>query len=410
MHNFLRVKKILVIKLRHIGDVLLTVPVFRALREAFPGSIITALVNKGTEDVLTGNPLLNEVLTFDRNIKKLPSLKRYLKEKDFLGEVRARGFDMTIDLTSGDRAAVISLVSGARYRIGPVTSKGFIGKKYFYTHLAQPVGKRHTVLRDLDVISQFGIKTSNFSVDFHVPEKDRSHIKKILSEKGVKEGSTIVHVHPTSRWLFKCWRDEAMAEIIKWLAGRGLTVIVTSSPEKREIEKTKRIISLVAELTPPHILPGETGGVLDLSGKTTIKQLAAISEVSALFLGVDSAPMHIAAAVGTPVIALFGPSGAFDWGPWDNNCSNLMSVGCLGKNNRLQPEGQDKEGKPADQFMSPYGKQNGIQTLGRHTVIQRDWDCIPCGRDGCGGSKVSKCLEDITSEEIKAVLADKLMG
>ena len=394
MHNFPGIKRILVIKLRHIGDVLLSVPVFRALRDTFPDAMITALVNKGTEDVLTGIPLLNDVLTFDRNIKKLPALRRYLKEMAFLGEVRARGFDMTIDLTGGDRAAITSLVSGARYRIGPRTNKGFIGKKYLYTHLAQTGGKKHTVLRDLDVISQFGIKSQDLAVDFHIPEDDRNHIKKILSARGAEKGSAIVHVHPTSRWLFKCWRDEAMAEIINWLANRGLTVVVTSAPVKREIEKTKKIISL-AEGFALREAGGRRGMVLDLSGETTIKQLAAISEMSSLFLGVDSAPMHIAAALGTPVIALFGPSGAFNWGPWDND---------------YRAEGQDREGELADRFMSPYAKQNGIQAFGRHTVIQKGWDCIPCGRDGCEGSKVSKCLEDISSDEVKAVLAGKGNG
>lgn len=394
------IKKILVIKLRHIGDVLLTAPVFRALRENFEDAHISALVNSGTEDVLKGNPLIDEILLFERGVKGLSPMKRYLKEMRFLKQIRNRRFDMTIDLTGGDRAAILSFVSGARYRLGWKPKRGFIGKKHLYTHLASPDGKMHMVLQNLDVVSRFGIHTENLSVDFHIPEDDRVFIRKIFQENNVKEDNTIVHIHPTSRWLFKCWKDEYMAEVINWLVNQGAKVIVTASPDKKEMEKAKRILSLVGDSPDSTASPvnlgqsprgsrGGKGGVIDLCGKTTMKQLAAVSAAADIFFGVDSAPMHIAAAVGTPVIALFGPSGAFNWGPWDNNESSKFEV-------RSSKSG------------NPYIKKNGVQVFGKHTVIQRDWDCIPCGRDGCEGSKISRCLEDIAIDEVKNILTEKL--
>lgn len=376
---FKNVKKILVIKLRHIGDVLITVPVFRALRENFPDAHISALVNSGTEDVLTGNPLINDVFVFERAIKGLSPVRRYIRELNFLRRVRAKGFDMTIDLTGGDRAAVLSFVSGARYRLGWKPREGLIGKKKLYTHLVDPEGKTHTVLQNLAIVRRYGIDTEDLSVDFMVPESDRAAIAKILEEKGVRGGDIIVHVHPTSRWLFKCWNDGSMAEIIKWLLESGATVIVTSAPETREMEKAGKILSLVG-LHPK---------LIDLCGKTTMKQLAAVASTARLFFGVDSAPMHIAAAVNTPVVALFGPSGAFNWGPWDNS------------------EGA-KLGTISFTMRSPYSRKNGIQTFGIHTVIQREWDCVPCGEDGCEGSKISRCLEDIMPGEILETIASRL--
>jgi len=376
--NFTGTKRILVIKLRHIGDVLLTVPVFRALREHFREADISALVNSGTEEVLKGNPLIDEILTFERSIKGLSPLKRYLNEAGFLMGLRDKRFDMTVDLTGGDRPAVISFVSGARYRLGWKPKKGFIGKKRLYTHLSDPDGQKHMVLQNLGVLSRFGIQTDDLSVSFHVPEADRTDVIRILGANNVTEHDTIVHIHPTSRWLFKCWKDEYMAEIMEWLLGRNIVVIVTSSPEMREMEKARKVLSLV----------GRNQRLIDLCGKTTIKQLGAVSEMSSLFFGVDSAPMHIAAAVGTPVIALFGPSGAFNWGPWDNDNSRLTV--------------------PSSQFENPYAQRNGIQKFGIHTVIQRDWECIPCGSDGCEGSKVSRCLEEIPVDEVRTVIEERL--
>jgi len=341
--NFTNIEKILVIKLRHIGDVLLTVPVYRALRENFPNAHISALVNSGTEEVLSGNSLINEIIIFDRNIKRLNVIQKYIKELSFLKNIRKKSFDLAVDLTSGDRAAIISFLSGASYRIAhDPNGNGFWGKRYLYTHIAiKERGSQHIVLRNLDVIRQFGIDTENTQVDFFIPEDARMFVKKIFKEnninnlpsppfdspltkegyrgiKGRQTGVKVIHVHPISRALFKCWKDEYMAEVIRWLVNKRLKVVVTSSPEKHEVEKAKNILSLVDKLTPPDIPPlvrEGIGKVIDLCGKTSIKQLAAVAEASDLFLGVDSAPMHIAAAVGTPVIAIMG-AGKDSWSPW----------------------------------------------------------------------------------------------
>ena len=150
----------------------------------------------------------------------------------------------------------------------------------------------------------------------------------------------------------------------------GVNVVMTCSPDKREMDKAGRIIALTRKEPVAFI------------GDISLKKLAAISKRAKLFFGVDSAPMHIAAAVNTPVVALFGPSGAFHWGPWENDYSQESGVRSQGS----------KE--------IPYQNRNGVQTFGRHTVIQRDWDCIPCGKDGCNGSKISDCLYDIDVGEV----------
>ncbi|MBI4697817.1 MAG: glycosyltransferase family 9 protein, partial [Nitrospirae bacterium] len=268
----------------------------------------------------------------------------------FLKGLRDRKFDMTVDLTGGDRAAIVSFISGARYRLaGDPGNKGFAGKRFLYTHIADIDKQNHMVMQNLDVVRQFGISTDNSDVDFYIPEEVRLSVREIFRENHINDIDTIVHVHPASRWMFKCWKDDYMADIIKWLIDKGAKVIITSAPDIAEIKKAKRILSFVSSRITHH-----ASHVLDLCGKTTIKELAAISEASGLFIGVDSAPMHIAAAVKTPVIALFGPTGK-EWTPFGHG----------------------------------------------HIVISKEMSCKPCQKGRCEGFQMRECMEAITPEDVK---------
>ncbi|KWT84147.1 putative lipopolysaccharide heptosyltransferase III [Candidatus Magnetominusculus xianensis] len=371
------ITNILAVKLRHIGDVLLSAPVYRALRTAFPSARISALVNSGSEETLTGNPNIDEVIVFNRRLKELPVLKKYIGELRNLRAIRGRGFDMAIDMTGGDRGAIISYVSGARLRLAKDSGKASRwGKNYLYTHRALLDGYTHVVMQNMELLDKFSIKSiksaklAGYAVDMHIPEDVYSSVERLLKGRGIMDTDRYVHVHPTSRWFFKCWQDDRMAEVIDWLLNRGLKVVLTTAPDEKEIIKAKGILSL---------LEGRDG-IVTLMGETSIKALGAISKGAAMFFGVDSAPMHIAAAMNTPVVALFGPSGAFNWGPWDNEKT----------------------------ISEPYARRNGIQTSGIHTVVQRDWDCIPCGGDGCNGTKKSRCLDDISAAEVKWLIEKRL--
>jgi len=220
------INRILVIKLRHIGDVLLSAPVFEHLSREFPGARIWAVVNSGTEDMLTGNPWIEEVLVFDRGIKNLPLVRRGVKEIEFLRKIRTMGFDLTVDLTGGDRPAIISFISGARYRIGvDPKGKGFPGKKHLYTHTRLIDHRSHTVLQNLSVLEAMGVRPSTVQVRISIPEEARQRVRALLHEKN----KPVVHIHPTSRWFFKCWLSEYMAEVVGNLLGRGFQVVITSS-------------------------------------------------------------------------------------------------------------------------------------------------------------------------------------
>jgi heptosyltransferase-3 len=180
-------------------------------------------------------------------------------------------------------------------------------------------------------------------VEIHYSPADRERVDRLLREEGIAPESAIVHIHPTSRWLFKCWRDEGMAAVIDRLEGSGgVRAVLTGGSERRELAKIESILRLCRNRP------------VSLAGRISLKELAALSARARFFIGVDTAPMHIAAAVGTPVIALFGPSGEFNWGPWGKG----------------------------------------------HVVIKKDLECRPCGKDGCQGTKRSRCLEEISEEEV----------
>lgn len=356
MTEYLNIRRILVIKLRHIGDVLLTVPVFRALRERFPDAEISALVNAGTEAMLSGNPLVDEVIVFDRKIKKKSFLARIAREQAFIGSIRKRRFDMVVDLTSGDRPALLSLLSGARYRLAyDPGSKGFPGKRRIYTNLARRNHDTHTVLQNLDLLRQCGITTADTSVTFPLSDDEMASTRRLFAESGIAPKDRVVHVHPTSRWLFKCWESASVAEIIAWLLDRQIKVVLTSSPERKELKVIDEVLGCLGEWAHHK-------GLINLAGRTSLRELGAIAKLATVFFGVDSAPMHIAAAVGTPVVALFGPTGEIHWRPW--------------------------------------GEQ--------HVVVSAHLPCKPCRKGSCEGDSIRECLRAIAIDDVKVSIESVL--
>ncbi len=339
------IQRILLVRLRRIGDVLLMVPAIRAFRQQFPNAFIAVLVNAGTESVLFGNPLLDEILIFNPQWKKLPWPQRIRREWAFLRQVRERRFDLAINFTEGDRGAFLCLASGAWLKVGVLRKdSSFWWKRIFFDQLFDLSTVRgHVIEQLLEIPRRLGIKIQDKKLEIFFSLEDEAQINQLLKNVRIKELDRLVHIHPTSYWFFKCWRDEGVAEVIDALQERNRwRVVLTSGPDQRELEKVTKILKLCR--TQP----------INLAGQLTLPQMAALSRRCHLFIGIDTAPMHIAAAVGTPVVALFGPSGEISWGPWGEG----------------------------------------------HIIIKKDMPCRPCGKDGCGGSKKSQCLEAITAAEV----------
>jgi heptosyltransferase III len=297
--------KILVVKFRNIGDVLLSTPLISNLKNIYPGARIDMALNKGCEDMVSNNPNIDNVIIYDRpRIKKLGIFAQLKEEVRFTRNIRNNHYDMIINLTEGDRGAQLAFFSGAKVKLGFPVRKGLLSKIKIFDKLGDDKKWQHTVEKDLQFINSLGHKIINKEVKNYWPNKVEQEVDKILADNNI---SQFVHIHPVSRWMFKCWEDDRMADIIDYLQqDKGLKVVITGAPVKKELDRIDKILELCK--TNP----------INLSGKLTLKHLACLSSKAKLFFGVDTAPMHMAAATNTPVLTLFGASFPVIWGPWNN--------------------------------------------------------------------------------------------
>jgi len=337
--DFSKIQKVLVAKLRHHGDVLLSSPVFSVLKERFPHLEIDAYIYSETLPMLEGHPAISSFLLYDKGWKKLPIWKRYLEEMKLLRAIRKKGYDLVINLTEGDRGAIAAKFSKAPFAIGfDPQGDGMKGKTSCYTHLVKHTPRpRHTVEKQLDALRCLGIfpTPSERDLTFNIPEEAYERVASLVP-------ASYVAVHPVSRWMFKTLPIETMIAVCEYLQERGETIVLTASPDPFEMEMNRQI----QEALPRAI---------DLSGKISLKELGAVINKSNFLFTVDSVPLHIASALKKPVAVVFGPTCDQNWGPYRN----------------------------------PHA-----------CVITRDLSCRPCYQPGCGGSGRSDCLHTLTSEEI----------
>jgi heptosyltransferase-3 len=297
--------KILLIKFRNIGDVLLSTPLISNLKNIYPDSVIDFALNKGCEDMVSNNPNIKNIIVYDRpRIKKLGIFAQLKEEVRFAQNIRHNNYDMIINLTEGDRGALLALFSGAKIKLGFSVRKGLFSKIKIFDKLGDDKKWQHTVEKDLQFINLLGKEVDNKEVNIYWSSAVEQEVDKILADNSIEQ---FIHIHPVSRWMFKCWEDDRMASVIDYLQQeKELKVIITGAPVKKELDRIDKILTLCK--TKP----------VNLSGKLTLKHLACLSSKAKLFFGVDTAPMHMAAATNTPVIALFGASFPVIWGPWNN--------------------------------------------------------------------------------------------
>ncbi len=296
------VKKILIVKLRHHGDVLLSSPIYTLLKKHLPQAEITAYIYGDTLPMLEGHPAIDHYILQKRGSKKLS------EEITRLRQIRKKGFDLAINLTEGDRGALALWASKASLRIGfDPGDSGFFGKKKIYTKLVKSSPyPRHTVEQHLDILRCLGIfpTVEERNLGMHIPTS---------AYDVIPQGEYIV-IHPASRWKFKCTASETFTEVIRKLVARGERVVITAAPDPAEIEMVDEILA-----------PLDRKNIMNLSGQTDLKQLGALIEKAKALICVDSVPLHMASVFKTPVVVLFGPSCDQTWGPWQHPQATVVS-------------------------------------------------------------------------------------
>jgi heptosyltransferase-3 len=241
-------------------------------------------------------------------------------------------------------------------RIGSKRGEKFWNGSFTHFYAAQSHGTRHTVESNLDSLRALGREPTADDLRLTmVPDSfAEARVDALLREYGLEPGR-FIHVHPASRWIFKCWPPERVAVLCDELSSRGWSIVLTSAAEAKEKALIAKLLKALGNVS--------SASTFDLSGQLTLTELAALTARAKLFVGVDSAPMHIAAAMGTPTVAIFGPSGDREWGPW-----NVVS----------------------------------------RVVTSKIHDCRPCGRAGCSDSKISECLTTLPVAQVLAACEELL--
>ncbi len=318
-------KRILVVKLDHIGDVLLATPVFSNLRKAYPEAEIHALTGSWSRIILESHPDVNRVLEYNSHkfcrsgdptsLRKTIRLYRALRQSKY---------DLLIELRGDWRLVVFALLGFTTRRINRASLQ-----------LANKLGFRsfsgkHETLRNLDVLKQAGIPTPIQNTIFSVKAEDQKWSVDFLKSHQIDGECPIIAIHPGSPIQRKRWLTERYAELADWL--------ITQKRAKILFVGVKDEISIINEIQGQ--MYGES---VNIAGETTVPQLASILFKCNMFIGNDSGPMHLAAAVGTYTIGLFGPGDPERFGPVGEKCwtirKKLDCPPCPGKVCKFDSDG-----------------------------------------------------------------------
>ncbi len=334
--------KILIIKLSAIGDVVQTLPSLEAIKRLYAVSEITWVVEEAAANILDGHPLIDRLLISRRKAwtamlrnprTVLTGLGGMIR---FFRDLRDTRYDIAIDFQGLFKSGVLIGLAHADRKIGFDRTREL---SYLFLNERLPAYdiERHALERYLDVARYLGARDPAPVCTLPI-ERELSEVRQKLA--GInKEGGPLIIINPVARWKTKLWKEHSFAELAdRLIQERGAVVVFSGSREDREVNE--RIISMMKRTA------------LNWAGETTLKELAAIATLSDLFITTDTGPMHLAAAAGARVLALFGPTA-----PWRTG---------------------------------PYGES--------HRVVRTGIECSPCFKRNCESNV--RCMEGIRVEDV----------
>jgi len=318
------IAKILVIRNDNIGDVVCTGPLIESLRKTFPKAFLSILVCRLTEDVVRGNPNLDHVYVYDKSKhgRYRSTWVAWWKQFQVLQEIRREQFDLVLGVRMGFTAsqAWMAFYSRAKWRIGRIPGPKERKFAFFYTHfLPVPETPKHEVERTLDFLNPLGVKKRLARLCFPLTSEAEDYVSRFLEKKGFQERHPLIGIHLTSRpESGKTWADDCYINLLRTLKSRdGLYVIFSYGPD--QTETAQRVLGGLP-FPQPYFLSSD------------LKKFAAYVRALDLLVTVEGGPMHIGAAVGTKLVALFGRADPLEWAPWGeghtilkkgNLCANI---------------------------------------------------------------------------------------
>jgi len=354
-------RSVLVIVARRIGDVLLATPLIRSVKRAWPDAAIDVLVFEGTQAVLAANPDVRRVLA----VAERPGWATHLL---FILHLLRR-YDVALSTQYGDRPTLYAFLAG-RWRAGLLMPTGKERWKRALLHRWAPFDNRntHTVLMNLALAGLLDIESHREVAVCWEPE-DTARVDALL---GRGSGGPVAVLHPYPKFNYKMWHRAGWIEVAIWLAACGHRVVLSGGPDVAEI-------TYVADLSrdmPP--------GTMNLAGKLSLGAAGCLLSRAAVFLGPDTALTHMAAALGVPTVAIYGPTDPVKWGPWPRDHASATN---------------------------PW-KRLGSQTVARVRLVQGIAPCTPCHKEGCerNVASFSDCLQQLPAATIIAALESVMRG
>lgn len=322
-----RVRSILVIRTAYLGDVAMTLPMLKPLRQRFGNATIAFLTAAGAAPLLENNPYVDEIIAYNPFWFYPSQARDYWA---FIRRLRKRRFDLVIE-TRGDIREILGLVAPlrARYKVGYAIGGG----GYLLTHVVPYPGLKHKVEYHLDITRYLGCDTNGeMDGSIHLTATERGRARAILHEAGIPE--SFACIHPGGRLPLKRWGRENFSRLCDRITqDLGRPVVLLGSPDEQ---------ALIAQISA-----GMRTHPFSLAGQLSLRELAGILAEAALFVCHDSGPMHIASAMGTPTVAIFGPSKSAETRPYaamhqvverpiacrstcdESHCTNIEHHACM---------------------------------------------------------------------------------
>jgi heptosyltransferase-1 len=306
-------RNILIVKLSAIGDVIHALPVAQALKATFPQARLSWVVERAAFELVANHPYIDEVILFEKvRCRSLTGMARYLPV--LLRGLRRRCFDLALDLQGLLKSGLIAYLSGAPERLVYCNARELSDR--LSRRICGPNQHGHIVEQYLDVVRALGGTVTAVDFGIRFSDAEVQSAQAILADHGW-QGKPYIALIPGANWPNKRWPTGYFAQLAELLYQQGITSLITGGPDD---------VALAEEINNAANVP-----VLNLTGQTSLKQLAWVLQKARVTVGGDTGPMHLAVAVGTPTVALMGPTDINRNGPYGKGHQALVTArSCAG--------------------------------------------------------------------------------